>query len=74
MDQYKLRRLIEQNPDARLRDLVADLLREDIVSLRIRPGSRAGVKPDGKPLRCCHLPKLVIIQPNRTRTILSEPR
>ena len=43
MDQYKLRRLIEQNPDARLRDLVADLLREDIVSLRIRPGSKLNV-------------------------------
>ena len=43
MDQYKLRELIDRNPDARLRDLVAELLREDIIALRIRPGSRLNV-------------------------------
>lgn len=43
MDRYKLREKIERSPDARLRDLVAELLREDIVALRIRPGSKLNV-------------------------------
>jgi len=43
MDQYKLRESISRNPDARLRDLVADLLYEDIVALRIRPGTKLNV-------------------------------
>lgn len=43
MDRYKLRELIRRSPDARLRDLVAELLRDDIVALRIRPGSKLNV-------------------------------
>ena len=43
MDRYKLREEIARNPDARLRDLVAELLRDDIVALRIRPGSKLNV-------------------------------
>ena len=43
MDRYKLRELIARSPDARLRDLVAELLREDIVALDIRPGSKLNV-------------------------------
>lgn len=43
MDQYKLRESISRNPDARLRDLVAELLYQDIVALRIRPGTRLNV-------------------------------
>ncbi len=43
MDRYKLQSLIEQSPDAKLRDLVAALLREDIIALRIRPGSKLNV-------------------------------
>ena len=43
MDRYKLRQEIERHPDARLRDLVAELLREDIIALRIRPGSKLNV-------------------------------
>ena len=43
MDRYKLREQIERCPDARLRDLVAELLRDDIVALRIRPGSKLNV-------------------------------
>ena len=43
MDRYKLRGLIARSPDARLRDLVAELLREDIIALDIRPGSKLNV-------------------------------
>ena len=43
MDRYKLLSLIGQSPDAKLRDLVAALLREDIIALRIRPGSKLNV-------------------------------
>ncbi|MBQ6465780.1 MAG: GntR family transcriptional regulator [Oscillospiraceae bacterium] len=43
MDQYKLRELIRRSPDAKLRDLVAELLYDDIVALRIRPGSKLNV-------------------------------
>ena len=43
MDRYKLREKIDAQPDAKLRDLVAELLRDDIVALRIRPGSKLNV-------------------------------
>lgn len=43
MDQYSLRASISRNPDARLRDLVAELLYQDIVALRIRPGTKLNV-------------------------------
>ena len=43
MDRYKLLSLIGHSPDAKLRDLVAALLREDIIALRIRPGSKLNV-------------------------------
>lgn len=43
MDQYKLREIIETNPDGKLRDLVADLLYDDIISLRIAPGTKLNV-------------------------------
>ena len=43
MDKYKLQQYIDANPDAKLRDLVMKLLYDDIVSLRIAPGSRLNV-------------------------------
>lgn len=43
MEQYELRRLMETNPNGTLRDMVAQLLYEDIISLRIVPGSRLNV-------------------------------
>lgn len=43
MDQYKLRESINRNPDAKLRDLVADMLYDEIVALRIRPGAKLNV-------------------------------
>ena len=39
MDAYQLKARIEQNPDAKLKDLVQELLYDEIVSLRILPGS-----------------------------------
>jgi DNA-binding GntR family transcriptional regulator len=43
MDAYQLKTLIAQNPDAKLKDLVQRLLREEIMNLRIAPGSKLNV-------------------------------
>ncbi|MDD6089441.1 MAG: GntR family transcriptional regulator [Clostridiales bacterium] len=43
MDQYKLRRCIAENPDSKLRDIVTELLYDDIISLRITPGAKLNV-------------------------------
>ena len=43
MDQLQLRERIRKEPEAKLRDLVAELLHQDIVALRLRPGSRLNV-------------------------------
>ena len=43
MDAYRLKKMIDQNPDARLKDLVRQLLYEEIVDLRIAPGSKLNV-------------------------------
>ena len=43
MDQYKLREYIAAQPEAKLRDLVAKLLYDEIIALRIAPGARLNV-------------------------------
>lgn len=43
MEQYKLRQYMEKDPDAKLRDLVTDMLYDDIVGLRIAPGTKLNV-------------------------------
>ena len=43
MDKYKLRQAMDANPDAKLRDLVTKLLYDEIVNLRIAPGSKLNV-------------------------------
>ena len=43
MDKYKLQRYIDENPDAKLRDLVMKLLYDEIVGLRIAPGTKLNV-------------------------------
>ena len=43
MDQNSLKRYFASEPDAKLRDAVTELLYDDIVSLRIRPGSKLNV-------------------------------
>lgn len=43
MDQNELRRIMKENPDGKLRDIVAKLLYDDIISLRIAPGSRLNI-------------------------------
>ena len=43
MDQYTLKEYISREPDAKLRDLVAKLLYDDIISLRIAPGTKLNV-------------------------------
>ena len=42
-DKYKLKEYIDANPDAKLRDLVMKLLYDEIVGLRITPGSRLNI-------------------------------
>ena len=43
MEKNRLRQIMNSNPDGKLRDMVAELLYDDIVSLRIAPGSRLNV-------------------------------
>ena len=43
MEQYKLREIMETNPDGKLRDMVTELLYEDIISLHIPPGTKLNV-------------------------------
>ena len=43
MDRYQLRRYMEAEPGAKLRDLVTKLLYDEIVSLRILPGTKLNV-------------------------------
>ena len=43
MDKYKLQLYMQESPDAKLRDLVMKLLYDEIVSLRISPGSKLNV-------------------------------
>ena len=43
MDQYQLKEYINANPDTKLRDLVAQLLYDEIVALRLNPGAKLNV-------------------------------
>lgn len=43
MDQYRLRQYMSERPDEKLRDIVAHLLYEDIINLRIKPGTKLNV-------------------------------
>ena len=43
MEQFKLREYMNAQPDAKLRDLVAKLLYDEIVALRIAPGTKLNV-------------------------------
>ena len=43
MDKYQLQKLIAMHPEAKLKDLVMQLLYDEIISLKISPGSRLNV-------------------------------
>ena len=43
MDQFRLKQSMAANPDAKLRDLVARLLYDDIINLKINPGAKLNV-------------------------------
>ena len=43
VDKYKLKEYMDASPDAKLKDLVGKLLYDDIVNLRIAPGSKLNV-------------------------------
>ena len=43
MDKYRLRQYMDASPDAKLKDLVMKLLYDEILSLRIAPGSKLNV-------------------------------
>ena len=43
MDQYKLKEYMAAEPEAKLRDQVSKLLYDEIIALRIAPGSRLNV-------------------------------
>ena len=43
MEAYQLKALIERNPDAKLKDLVQKLLYDEIIDLRLAPGTKLNV-------------------------------
>ncbi len=43
MDRYELQQRIEKQPDAKLKDLVMQLLYEEVLSLKLKPGSRLNI-------------------------------
>jgi len=43
MDRYDLQKLVEEQPDAKLKDLVMKLLYDEILDLRIAPGEKLNV-------------------------------
>ena len=43
MEQYTLRQYMEKNPDGKLRDIVTKMIYDDIISLRIAPGTKLNV-------------------------------
>lgn len=43
MEQNQLKQIMKENPDGKLRDLVEELLYNDIISLRIRPGTKLNI-------------------------------
>lgn len=43
MEQFKLKQIMNENPDAKLRDLVAQLLYDEIINLKINPGTKLNV-------------------------------
>ena len=43
MDRYTLQELIDRQPDAKLKDHVLKLLYDEIIALRIKPGTRLNV-------------------------------
>lgn len=43
MEQYLLQQRVAESPDAKLRDIVTDMLYEDIISLKIAPGTKLNV-------------------------------
>lgn len=43
LDKYRLKQRMDASPDAKLKDLVTELLYDDIINLRILPGSKLNV-------------------------------
>ncbi|MDO4982764.1 MAG: GntR family transcriptional regulator [Eubacteriales bacterium] len=43
MDRYALKKTIDENPEKKLRDIVAELIYDDIINLRICPGTKLNV-------------------------------
>ena len=43
MDQFTLKQYMRDNPDAKLRDIVAQLLYDEIISLKLMPGTKLNV-------------------------------
>lgn len=43
MDKYALKQHIDENPEEKLRDIVTGLIYDDIINLRIRPGTKLNI-------------------------------
>lgn len=43
MDKFELQKRIDENPDAKLRDIVENMMYDDIITLRIAPGSKLNI-------------------------------
>ena len=74
MDQYRLKEYISANPDAKLRDLVTRLLYDDIVELRITPGSKLNVNQIAASLGISRTPVAeAIIKLTEVGFVISHP-
>ena len=43
MDKHQLKKYMSANPDAKLRDLVTELIYNEIINLHIRPGTKLNI-------------------------------
>ncbi|MCR5090157.1 MAG: GntR family transcriptional regulator [Oscillospiraceae bacterium] len=74
MDRYELQKRIEEQPDAKLKDLVMQLLYEEILSLKLAPGSRLNINSISSELGISRTPVMEAVAGlTETGFIVSRP-
>ena len=65
MNRYELQKRVDQQPEAKLKDLIMQMLFDDIISLRTAPGSKINVNQIASALGISRTP--VAEAPHRSR-------